>query len=112
MLNLKSILLASVMVISLLGIPSAAHAAPKLYCPGQYCKQVQRELAYCADHYHNVKSPGPIDGIYGPKTKASIISFQKVVQITPDGLVGPVTWRWLIKISACHRDGKPLASGQ
>ena len=34
---------------------------------------------------------GPIDGIYGPKTKAAVIKFQKDVSIADDGIVGPIT---------------------
>lgn len=32
------------------------------------------------------------DGIYGPKTKATIIQFQRNNNLVPDGIVGPRTW--------------------
>jgi peptidoglycan hydrolase-like protein with peptidoglycan-binding domain len=44
--------------------------------------------------------PGPLDGIFGPKTERSVRSFQQVLadsfpddHIAVDGIVGPVTWR-------------------
>lgn len=36
-------------------------------------------------------SPGAIDGIYGPKTEAAVVAYQKSVGITVDGIAGPQT---------------------
>ncbi|MEQ9358665.1 MAG: N-acetylmuramoyl-L-alanine amidase [Coleofasciculus chthonoplastes F3-SA18-01] len=36
--------------------------------------------------------PGPADGIYGAKTKAAVIAFQRSKGMTADGIVGAVTW--------------------
>ena len=33
-----------------------------------------------------------VDGDFGPKTKAAIVEFQRENNLTPDGIVGPVTW--------------------
>lgn len=35
------------------------------------------------------------DGVFGPKTKAAVISFQKSHHLTADGIVGPITWNAL-----------------
>lgn len=41
-------------------------------------------------------SPGPIDGDFGPKTEASLKSFQTAVATAPvDGIAGPITWSQL-----------------
>lgn len=37
--------------------------------------------------------PGPIDGAFGPKTRAGTISFQRSASITADGVAGPETYR-------------------
>ena len=36
-------------------------------------------------------NPGPIDGLLGSRTTNAIISFQKTVGLTADGVVGPAT---------------------
>lgn len=35
------------------------------------------------------------DGIYGPRTRDAVIVFQKSKQLTPDGVVGPITFKVL-----------------
>ena len=43
-----------------------------------------------------VTDPGPIDGDFGPKTEASLKSFQTNLVAGPvDGIVGPITWSQL-----------------
>lgn len=37
-----------------------------------------------------------VDGIFGPKTDAFVRGFQEALDITVDGIVGPVTWRALV----------------
>ena len=37
-----------------------------------------------------------IDGIFGPKTEQAVRGFQDALDITVDGIVGPVTWRALV----------------
>ena len=36
-------------------------------------------------------NPGPIDGLAGSRTTNAVISFQKTVGLTADGVVGPAT---------------------
>ena len=40
----------------------------------------------------------PVDSIFGPKTKASVVAFQVNKHLVPDGIVGPLTWAELDKI--------------
>ena len=41
--------------------------------------------------------PGPIDGIFGTKTEAAVIHFQRDRGLTPDGIVGPLTYNALFQ---------------
>ncbi len=40
-------------------------------------------------------NPGPIDGIFGEKMRRAVIAFQRDNGLTPDGVIGPVTFKAL-----------------
>lgn len=40
-----------------------------------------------------------VDGIFGPKTKATVIDFQKARGLQPDGIVGQKTWSSLYTLA-------------
>lgn len=42
---------------------------------------------------------GALDGIYGPRTKASVLAFQDHAGLLVDGVVGPMTWKALMNPS-------------
>jgi peptidoglycan hydrolase-like protein with peptidoglycan-binding domain len=46
-------------------------------------------------YQHPDYDPGAVDGIFGPKTRAAVTHFQKDLGISPDGVVGKVTWTFL-----------------
>ncbi len=39
--------------------------------------------------------PGPIDGLFGPRTEAAVLRFQRGHRLRPDGIAGPITVRHL-----------------
>ena len=39
---------------------------------------------------------GPVDGIYGPQTRAAVLSFQRSRNLIADGIIGPRTWDVMI----------------
>jgi peptidoglycan hydrolase-like protein with peptidoglycan-binding domain len=47
-------------------------------------------------------NPGPIDGIFGPKTEVAVKAFQTQVGITVDGIVGPMTWACIDESDQSH----------
>ena len=56
---------------------------------GKYVQMAQRQL--------NARLPVKlvVDGIYGKNTKKAVLRFQKQHPIVNDGVIGPVTWRYL-----------------
>ncbi|HHW30267.1 MAG TPA: LysM peptidoglycan-binding domain-containing protein [Clostridiaceae bacterium] len=37
-------------------------------------------------------NPGPVDGIFGSRTRQAVLEFQRDNGLVPDGIVGPATW--------------------
>lgn len=64
---------------------------------GDFVKELQGYLNIAADRYPNINKLN-VDGIFGPKTKAAVIEFQKLNDLTPDGIVGTNTWEALSKL--------------
>jgi peptidoglycan hydrolase-like protein with peptidoglycan-binding domain len=57
---------------------------------GAVVKSLQQVLSNGASEWG--VGPGAIDGQFGPKTKASVIAFQKWGGVTQDGIVGDQSW--------------------
>jgi len=56
---------------------------------GDVVRRLQRALFRTADH--EIKT----DGIFGWQTEEAVVGFQKSDSLTPDGVVGPLTWNAL-----------------
>ena len=52
-------------------------------------------------------NPGPIDGDFGPKTRAAVMAYQRKHHLSVDGVVGSKTWSALTHDS--FKPGKPAA---
>ena len=52
-----------------------------------------RQIQHCLNHVSQPCSRQLAeDGIFGPLTQAAVVTFQRLFDLTPDGVVGPITW--------------------
>ena len=58
---------------------------------GDAVRSLQQRLAEIAKSWE-VDSPGQVDGDFGPRTEASVRSFQRFAAVAIDGVVGDHTW--------------------
>ena len=58
---------------------------------------LQYLLNVIAEYYPGIHAPTQ-DGIFGSGTQQSVVAFQRAMQLTPDGMVGPLTWRTLYEV--------------
>ena len=81
------------------GISSTYPGSPlRIGSTGPNVVIVQTSLNRIAQNYPAIPKVPTIDGIYGPRTRASVESFQRIFGLTPDGVVGPATWYQLVRI--------------
>jgi peptidoglycan hydrolase-like protein with peptidoglycan-binding domain len=61
----------------------------------------------------NKDTLGKVDGIFGPKTEAAVKAFQKNQGLSPDGIVGEITWAKLADAEEwpTHFTGKFMRQG-
>lgn len=63
-----------------------AHRTVKNGSSGQEVRMLQEKLKQAGF------DPGPVDGVFGPKTQAAVQDFQRKKELEADGIVGPKTW--------------------
>ena len=63
---------------------------------GNYVTVLQVMLNRISRNYPAIPRISPVDGIFGTQTEESIKRFQKIFNLTPDGIVGQATWYKLV----------------
>lgn len=71
---------------------------------------VQTSLNRIAQNYPAIPKVPSVDGVFGSRTEASVIAFQRIFGLTPDGIVGPGTWYELVRLYTAVTDLAELRS--
>ena len=58
--------------------------------------RIQTMLNRISRDYPAIPKVQPVDGIFGASTEQSVIKFQQIFSLTPDGVVGNATWYKLV----------------
>ena len=59
---------------------------------------VQVALNRISQSYPAIPKIPATDGIFGPRTEATVRVFQNIFGLTPDGIVGPATWYEIVRL--------------
>ena len=59
---------------------------------------LQTALNRISQNYPAIPKISNIDGIFGSRTEASVIAFQRIFGLSPDGVVGPATWYAIVRL--------------
>lgn len=74
---------------------------------------IQASLNRISQSYPAIPKIPVVDGVFGSRTEASVIAFQQIFGLTPDGIVGPGTWYELVRLyTAITRLAELRSQGQ
>lgn len=74
---------------------------------------IQVELNRISQNYPAIPKIETVDGIFGSRTEASVRAFQRIFDLTPDGIVGKATWYALVRLyTAVTRLSELRSQGQ
>lgn len=59
---------------------------------GNDVKTIQLQLNRIANNYPAIPKITPADGVFGVSTENAVREFQRIFNLTPDGIVGKATW--------------------
>ena len=86
---------------------------------GDYVTVMQVMLNRIGQNYPAIPRIRPVDGVFGSQTDAAVKAFQRIFNLTPDGLVGQGTWYKLVslhgavrKLSELMSEGQPFTQIQ
>lgn len=65
---------------------------------GESVTVVQTMLNRISRNYPAIPKITPVTGVYGESTVAAVKEFQRIFNLTPDGIVGKATWYQMVRI--------------
>ncbi len=74
------------------GVVSAPEAPLRLESAGGDVRLLQIRLNRISDNYPSIPKIPATNGIFGFETEAAVRAFQRIFNLTEDGVVGPATW--------------------
>lgn len=78
--------------------PSYPGTPLRLGSRGPQVTQAQVMLNRISQNYPAISRIYPVDGIFGEQTERSVLSFQRIFNLTPDGIIGKATWYQLVRL--------------
>jgi len=76
---------------------------------GEDVRTMQRYLNRISGNWF-IPPPGTVDGIFGPKTHESVVNFQRIFNLTQDGIIGRRTWYEVTRIYVAAMELAELTS--
>ena len=74
---------------------------------GQDVITLQYLLDVISEYYPGIPAPTQ-DGVFGSGTRQSVIAFQRLMELTGDGMVGPLTWKSLYRTYQGIQQNSPI----
>ncbi len=90
--------------------PSLPYRPLRLGNFGNDVRTVQLRLNRISANYPSIPKIYPVDGVFGISTENAVKDFQRIFDLTPDGIVGPATWYKIMQIYGGVKRLNDLAS--
>ena len=65
---------------------------------GPYVVQAQVMLNRISQNYPAIPKINPVDGIFGTQTENAVRAFQRIFNLSSDGIIGKATWYQLVRL--------------
>lgn len=65
---------------------------------GPYVVQAQVILNRISENYPAIPKINPVDGLFGTQTENAVRAFQRIFNLTSDGVIGKATWYQLVRL--------------
>lgn len=81
------------------GITSSYPGSPlRVGSTGPSVVVLQVSLNRISQNYPAIPKIPTVDGVFGSRTEAAVRAYQRIFNLTPDGIVGPATWYSIVRL--------------